>query len=82
MFPYEQNLRADLLSKLATSKVVGFNRTIIHETLASPSIEAGEVYSIELVPVSSWMSSILCYLQYGKLPPNGGETMNIIRKAA
>lgn len=34
--PREQNLRTTLLSKLATLKVVGFNMTIIQETLVSP----------------------------------------------
>lgn len=56
------------MSKLATSKTSGFNRKVIQETLASPNIEADEVYSLEVVLESSWMSPILCYLQYEELP--------------
>lgn len=51
--PHEQNLSADLLSKLATSKAVRFNRTVIHDTVASPIIEENEAYSLELVPEPS-----------------------------
>lgn len=66
--PRELNLRGDLLSKLATSKVAWFNRIVIQETLALPSIESGEAYSTELILESNWMSLILRYLQSGELP--------------
>lgn len=41
-----KNFRMDLLSKLDTSKVVGFNQTVIQKTLSSPSFEAEEAYSL------------------------------------
>nr|KYP35872.1 hypothetical protein KK1_043051 [Cajanus cajan] len=37
--PREQNARADLLSKLASTKCPGQHRTIIQETLHSPSLD-------------------------------------------
>lgn len=60
--PYEQNFWVDLLSNLATSKVAGFNRKVIRKTLTSPNIMGEEAHSIELIPESSWISSILYYL--------------------
>lgn len=39
-----------------------------------------EVHSVELVPESSWMSLILCYMQSHKLPPDEGKAENIRRK--
>lgn len=78
----EQNFSADLLSKLATSKVARFNRIVIHETLASPSIKGEETYSWELISESSWMSPILHYLQLGKLSSDEGEDRKIKRKSA
>lgn len=70
------------MSKLATSKVVGFDRTIIQETAASPDTEAEVLYSLELIPKSSWMSPILHYLQSGVLPLDEGEIRNIRRKSS
>lgn len=46
--PKEQNFRADLVSKLASSKRMGYNHTIIHESLATPSIEASEANIFEV----------------------------------
>lgn len=43
--PHEHNLKAYILSKLATSKVVGFDRTVIQETAASRDTEAEVLYS-------------------------------------
>lgn len=80
--PHKQNFKKDLLSKIATSKVTGFNRTIIPETFASPYIEGDEAYFLEFVPESNWMSSILHYLQSGELPSDEGEARKLRRKAA
>lgn len=49
--PRELNFRVDPLSNLVTTKVTGFNKIVIHETLAFPNIEAGEIYFVELVKV-------------------------------
>lgn len=47
--PCKQNFKAELLSKLATSKTSCFNRKDIYETLASPIIELGKVYFLGVV---------------------------------
>nr|KYP32048.1 Retrovirus-related Pol polyprotein from transposon opus [Cajanus cajan] len=70
--PREQNTRADLLSKLASTKRPGQHQTIIQETLHSPSL------SDKLVNVSDsedlgWMTSIWGYLKEGTLPGDKDE---------
>lgn len=44
--PREQNIQADILSKLASTKKPGNNHTVIQETLLSPSIEAKEMHAL------------------------------------
>ncbi|WJX52573.1 hypothetical protein P8452_38672 [Trifolium repens] len=44
--PREQNSRADLLSKLASTKKPGNNRTVIQETIPKPSTESTEVIMV------------------------------------
>lgn len=56
---------------------MGFNIKVIQETPTSPSIKADKVYSMEVVQKSSWMSPILCYLQYDELPLDEGEERRI-----
>ena len=41
--PRESNTRADLLSKLASTKKVGHLKTIIQEMLQTPTIDADEI---------------------------------------
>lgn len=65
------------MPKIVTLKITGLIRTVIHETLASPNIEANETYSLELIPESSWMSLILCYLKSGELLSDEGEAIKI-----
>ncbi|KAK2368151.1 hypothetical protein QL285_081376 [Trifolium repens] len=48
----EQNARADLLSKLASTKKPGNNRTVIQETIAKPSAETTKILMV--VEESDW----------------------------
>ena len=41
--PRESNTKPDLLSKLANTKKVGHLKTIIQETLQTPTIDAEEI---------------------------------------
>jgi ribonuclease HI len=50
--PREQNARADLLSKLASTKKPGNNGTVIQETIAKPSAETTEILMV--VEASDW----------------------------
>jgi ribonuclease HI len=59
--PREQNARADLLSKLASTKKPGSNRTFIQETIANPSITEEPVLMI--VESEDWRAPIIRYLQ-------------------
>lgn len=68
------------MSKIATSKVMRFDRTSIQETMLSPNIETSEVHSMEFVPESNWMSPMLHFLKSGELLPDTGEARNIRRK--
>jgi ribonuclease HI len=58
--PREQNARADLLSKLASTKKPGSNRTFIQETIANPSINEKETHMI--IEEEDWRTPIIKYL--------------------
>lgn len=64
--PREQNMRANLLSKLPSTKRPGNNRSVIQETLAKPSIEKGEVMFLE-EETGSWMASKVIRVGYNWL---------------
>nr|KYP73759.1 hypothetical protein KK1_006409 [Cajanus cajan] len=55
--PREQNTRADLLSKLASTKRPGQHRTIIQETLHSPSLD-DKVVNASNSEDQGWMTGI------------------------
>jgi ribonuclease HI len=65
--PREQNSRADLLSKLASTKKPGNNRTMIQEVISKPSTEDTEIMMI--VEEEDWGGPITKYLQNETLPP-------------
>jgi ribonuclease HI len=64
--PREQNSRADLLSKLASTKKPGNNRTVIQETIAKPTAETVEILMV--VEGSDWRYPLIRYLQEEILP--------------
>lgn len=78
--PHEQNFGEYLMSKIDTLKMVVFNITVIQETLSSSSIKSDEIYTLEVVFESSWMSPILCYLQTNELPLDEGEERRILKQ--
>nr|KYP43548.1 Uncharacterized protein Mb2253c family [Cajanus cajan] len=67
--PREQNAKADLLSKLASTKRPGQHQTIIHETLNSPSLDDKVINTNE----QGWMTGIWNYLKEGALPEDRDE---------
>lgn len=75
--PREQNFRAYLLSKLANTKIEGYNKTVIQDTITTLTIMEDERYTLEVSLDSSWMSPILCYLQEDELPLDEGEAKKI-----
>ena len=59
--PKEDNARADLLVRLASTKGSGMNKTVIQETLVVPNIEKDKMLAI--IEDTSWMTPIVKYLQ-------------------
>nr|KYP56519.1 Uncharacterized protein Mb2253c family [Cajanus cajan] len=78
--PRAHNARADLLSKLASTKHPGQHKTIIQETISAPSYDSVAVLSND-PGQSSWMSSIWQYLTDGTLPSDKVEASKIKIKA-
>ncbi|XP_020208119.1 uncharacterized protein LOC109793060 [Cajanus cajan] len=61
--PREQNSRADLLSKLASTKKPGATRSVIQETLTQPSINDAQVNVLFIQEeLNSWMGPYIAYL--------------------
>jgi hypothetical protein len=77
--PREQNSRADLLSKLSSTKKPGNNRTVIQETIPKPSTEIPDVLMV--IEEEDWRASIIQYLRSEILPPERDEA-NRLKKTA
>ncbi|GAU43325.1 hypothetical protein TSUD_390240 [Trifolium subterraneum] len=81
--PREHNARADVLSKLASTrhKKAG-NQSLIQETLTKPSIEkAVEVMHICAIDDHSWMTPIYNFLKSNTLPADAKEATKIRKRA-
>uniref|UniRef100_A0A151UDK5 Retrovirus-related Pol polyprotein from transposon 17.6 n=1 Tax=Cajanus cajan TaxID=3821 RepID=A0A151UDK5_CAJCA len=79
--PREQNTRADLLSKLASTKRPGQHRTIIQETLHSPSLD-DKVVNTSNSEDQGWMTGIWNYLKEGTLPEDKDEARKMRVRSA
>jgi len=78
----EQNTRADVLSKLASTKVSAINYSFVHETLERPSYGEGMmVATCEPIPLM-WMTLIKEYIQEGKLLNDPIEVKTIKQRAS
>ncbi|XP_057756174.1 uncharacterized protein LOC130975385 [Arachis stenosperma] len=75
--PRERNTRADLLSKLASTKPGEGNRSLIQGMTREPAI-ALHVTSLG----SSWLDPITDFLEHGKLPNNEKDAAKLRREAA
>ncbi|PNX98274.1 gag-pol polyprotein, partial [Trifolium pratense] len=79
--PRGDNTRADILSKLASTKKKGGNKSVIQEILPRPSIEerTSSTPSVLVIDVNSikdgtsWMTNYYMYLAHGHLPENEKE---------
>ncbi|GAU34804.1 hypothetical protein TSUD_394300, partial [Trifolium subterraneum] len=81
--PREHNARADVLSKLAsTRRKKAGNQSLIQETLTKPSIEkTAEVMHIYAVDEQSWMSPVYNFLKSNTLPVDAKEAAKIRKRA-
>lgn len=66
--PREENVQADILSKLASTKPGGSNKSLIQETLQTPSIVDSVLVSA-IEETLSWITPIMQYLLNG-VPPH------------
>ncbi|XP_020209305.1 uncharacterized protein LOC109794226 [Cajanus cajan] len=78
--PRAHNVRADLLSKLASTKRPGQHKTIIQETISAPSYDSIAVLANN-PGQSSWMLSIWQYLTNGTLPSDKVEASKVKAKS-
>jgi len=62
-----QNSRADLLSKLATTKIKGQHHTVTHATLDRPTVTLAECNTTETIAPGDeeWMAHIIQFIQHG-----------------
>jgi len=67
--PQSDNVKADLLSKLASTKKKGRYRSLLQQVLTIPSIQA-HAECFEVTTQESWMSPFITYLETGKIPAN------------
>ncbi|CAJ2659659.1 unnamed protein product [Trifolium pratense] len=81
--PREHNARADILSKLAsTKKKKGGNQSLIQETLSKPSIvKPTEVFLICEINANTWMTPVFEFLNTGNLPLDKKEAAKVKRRA-
>ncbi|XP_057719871.1 uncharacterized protein LOC130934302 [Arachis stenosperma] len=75
--PRERNTRADLLSKLASTKPGVGNRSLIQGMLKEPTV------TLHLTKISpSWLDPIVNFLESGKLPDDEKAAKALRREAA
>ncbi|RDX83489.1 hypothetical protein CR513_35581, partial [Mucuna pruriens] len=78
--PRDQNERADLLLKLASTQKRGQQRSVIHENLRKPKIEKQEVCCVE--EKGTWMSLLLGYLGEDWLPNDATKAKMLVREVS
>ncbi|RDY12063.1 hypothetical protein CR513_03187, partial [Mucuna pruriens] len=77
--PRDHNERADLLAKLASTQR-GQQKSVIHESLQSPTVGQTEVGCVE--EKNTWATPILRYIQDNKTPHDIKEARRIMREAS
>ena len=78
--PRVENVQADLLSKLASTKRSGNNRMVNQEILKEPGIQKEEVMQIE-EDLASWQALITKDLQESSFPETPKDTLKIKKLA-
>ena len=77
--PGSENIRADILSKLASTKLKSRHRSLLQQTLSAPSI-TNTCHNLTQSQADNWTTPYIQYLQTGNPPPNADKTW--IAKAA
>ncbi|RDX94533.1 pol, partial [Mucuna pruriens] len=76
--PREQNERADLLAKLASTQRRGQLRSVIHENVESPTLDKEEICNIE--EERTWMTPLIWYLQEGRTDESEEEAKRLSKE--
>ncbi|CAJ2653881.1 unnamed protein product [Trifolium pratense] len=81
--PREHNKRADILSKLASTKRKGGSKSVIQEILPRPSIEKpSRVVDINVIgDKDCWMTPVYNFLEHGTLPDDQKQATIVRRRA-
>ena len=79
--PRAENIRVDILSKLASTKTGGSNKSLIQEVLKTPSV-ADSVSVVAMDENSNWMTLIVRYLLNGALPSDSVEAKRLAKEAS
>ncbi|XP_019447232.1 PREDICTED: uncharacterized protein LOC109350451 [Lupinus angustifolius] len=70
-----QHVRADILSKLASTKCLGNNRSVVQGTVYHPS-----VMTVERVEIpDNWMGPFIRYILHGTIPPHLKEKQRFLK---
>ncbi|XP_019450697.1 PREDICTED: uncharacterized protein LOC109352965 [Lupinus angustifolius] len=73
--PHESNARADILSKLASTKCLGNNQFVVQGTVYHPS-----VMTVERVEIpDNWMGPFIRYILHGTIPLDMKEKRRFLR---
>ncbi|XP_019433709.1 PREDICTED: uncharacterized protein LOC109340461 [Lupinus angustifolius] len=73
--PRENNTRADILSKLASTKCLRNNRSVVQGTVYHPSVVAVEQVEI----LDNWTGPCIRYILHGNLPSDLKEKQRFLR---
>jgi len=82
--PREQNTRADILSKLASTRTASGNKTVIQEVLNEPSVQRQKAHLHEinsLIGMEDWRGPISRYIANRELPSDPHERTRLKRRA-
>ncbi|XP_061336845.1 uncharacterized protein LOC133283932 [Gastrolobium bilobum] len=77
-----ENTRADILSKLASTKSPGNNRSIVQQSMPNPCVVMCISEQAPGATEETWITPIVNYLAEGDVPPNQKDARKIIRRSA
>jgi hypothetical protein len=82
--PREQNTRADILSKLASTRTASGTKTVIQEVLDEPGVHRRDVQVHEvnsIIGMEDWRGPISRYIENGELTSDPHEKTRLKRRA-
>jgi len=82
--PREQNTRADILSKLASTRTASEHKTVIQEVLNEPNVQRQKSQPLEvntIIGIEDWRGPITRYIISGELPSDPLEKSKLKQRA-